>query len=403
MLKKQKLTAAVAIAMGGFGMAASVAQAGVVYFPYVVGSDTVTTIISIINTEGSTPRGVNDKLHYTFYSKTLGEGETEADLNAKGCNEWNQYLPTSKNDIVTFDLAGTFAGAASGVMFQDASTATQPRNDGYTGAGQWDMGAEYDPFRGYMVVEHAADMTLTNGTSTGGLYGEAIIFEFGSGASWGYQAMANVGQESATGMPANTQYDFRRFASASPSYVPLFPVANESDPYTTKFMVTPLWTPNGVPNMMPTTSGTGDDNVNAATISMTAADFAESSAAIFDRDENPISGSSPKEVVCVGAVMAEDLVSISGVSNLGQGGWAGVTNYSTFGPFSTSQADLQEASNCESSIDRNEDYSYSCSATAVLFKVEFGNTDAIGGLPETTGGTYNNAILLSPHPWIDLR
>ncbi len=54
-------------------------------------------------------------------------------------------------------------------------------------------------------------------------------------------------------------------------------------------------------------------------------DTATTNDVMFDRDENPVSGQTPRTVTCVGAVLVDDLLSAGALQEIGQyGGWSGV-------------------------------------------------------------------------------
>ena len=93
--KLNKIAAAMAVGLGTSVVGMNVAQADEILFPYVVASDTVTTILSVINDDDFTV----PSLHYRYYYQTN---------NGAPCAEANYKQPTSKNDVVTFDIGGVF-------------------------------------------------------------------------------------------------------------------------------------------------------------------------------------------------------------------------------------------------------------------------------------------------------
>lgn len=385
MLKRSKLNAAVAIAIGGTAAVMGSAQAGVLYFPYVVNSATTTTIASVINTLGNKP-GVagEDQLHYIYYYKQYDGVMTDDEYNAMVCEEFNRDLPTSYHDIQSIDLSGMITSGVDGVLFNDPSTNNNwdlPGNDFALGRG---LGAH----RGVMLVEHASTMPNVSST-TMGLYGEAILFDWGNGASWGYQAFANPGFEEAENTGADQQYDFTNDMSASPSYVALFPFENEGA-FATKFMVTPQFKAFDRPDAAPASASPGAVNANTASIWLSTEDFG--AAAAYDRDENPWSGTRKKSVTCVGAVRAQDLVTAPVETNLGDGGWAGVNNAASF-DLARAPDTIENDDVCTTGVDAGLDTTGTCSSAAIIFKVEYGSTSSI---EPGTDGTYNNGLYLRP-------
>jgi hypothetical protein len=352
MLNQKKLTVAIAIAVGASAAAIGSASAGQLFFPQAVVSDTVTTVVSVINTKEATDPRVAETLHYRYYYKVYDPAifADEHEFNEYYCEETNRYLPTSKYDIQTIDLAGAITEPdAQGVMFNDPSV-----NNQWEGRGDYAMARTVGkPHRGYLVVEHSEDMNV----SDAGLYGEAVVFEFGSGAAWGYQGFWKDGGE-------GDACDFSRASSNSPSHVAIFPF--DADTVSTRFQVTPLYDTDGVPDVCP-----DDMNDNSAYIELEA-DYGNN-VVMFDRDENPFSGAKKKEIVCVGSVLASELVTEGTVASVADGGWTGVVNYAK--------------------IERPDGSTYEIEPAALIFKLEFGLTEDIsGGAP----GIYNNAFYLHP-------
>jgi hypothetical protein len=364
MLNQKKLTVAVAVALGTSAAALSTAQAGQLFFPQSAVSDTVTTIFSVINTLDK------DSLHYRYYYKVkppaTGDAEADEDAwNALYCEEVNTYLPTSKYDIQTIDITGALDSGVDGVLFNDPSFNNQWQQQGANYALGRGVGK---PHRGYLIVEHRADGSVPEKWS--GLYGEAIIFEFGSGASWGYQGFNKPGQE-------GDYCNFSAAASNSPSHVAVMPL--EGSEFTTKFMVTPLYDPKGYPNVCP-----DDSNWNYATVELQASEYYGDNVVMFDRDENPVSGATPKEVVCVGAVSAKNLINDGTQVLVPDGGWTGIWSYASGLNFGCA-----EGTGTGPSCSSWEEWE-----AALLFKLEYGFTSAING---AAVGVYNNAIYLHPY------
>ena len=276
---KMKTLAAAMIAAGTMGTA----QASSILFPYVVNSSTVTTVVSVINASES------KSLHYTLRQKSGANAED----NLKACTEFDTYLPTSTYDIQTIDLAAHFGATTKGVLFNDPSI-----NNNWKGTNK-DFaivktalgGVNSTPLRGYLVV----DTDTTESTQL--IEGEAMVYEFASGATWGYTAGRAV-----DGNFANDA-DITATSGQNISVKPW----GET---TTKFLVTPI----------DATMRNGNDAAGQnAVISF---GFAGTGQAMYDRDENVFSGSTPATVVCVGSVNAESLVSVGVKTSTPDGGWS---------------------------------------------------------------------------------
>jgi len=165
------------------------AKADALMFPYVVRSTTVTTLISVVNTAESVseacglPFSYPGRLHWEyFYKESIANGQTEI------CLEHDFDSTSSKDDMVTFDIAGVWnAGLA---MFNDLGSIpifvadfTLPVDN---------------PRRAFLLVDNNTNAYFDDdaGFQTnldGTLYGEAMIIERESGAAVGYIAYNAVG------------------------------------------------------------------------------------------------------------------------------------------------------------------------------------------------------------------
>lgn len=351
MFAKNTLASAVAAAIGV--SAVGIAQADSVFFPYAAVSDTITTIVSVINTtnnnwnQGGAPDATH--LHYRFYYKS---GDN-AGNNLALCEEYNEFLPTSMNDIQTIDLGGRFGATTSGVLFDDPSINNQWQQSGRDYA----FGRNVAPARGYLYVDNSDVNPLVDT-----LAGEAFVFEFGSGAAWGYQAHKS------------DDADYTFVASESPSNVAIMPF----DEITTAFFVTPVDF-DQAPDFQ--------NNYRARVEFVTT-----SRGDLYDRDENLISGTLPQDVVCVARIDASEMLSDGTRARLIDGGWGRIWNYrlvnagGTWTPavFNSSvSGGLSPAANKSLTDDG-----------AVVIKLEYNLGGTING--ESVGGTYNNAIMLAP-------
>jgi hypothetical protein len=367
MLQPKKLTSAVAIAVGASAVAFGTAQAGSLLFPQIAVSPSVTTIITVMNAGDGYERPVgseNETLHYRYYWKPWLDKTYNADdpntLQVENrCVERNRYLPTSKNDIQTFDIGNVaFGSAGRGVMFLDESV----NNDWDFNPVNYSLGDEatltdgQGAHRAFLLVDNFSEADWGPD-----LAGEAILVDVAAGATWGYQAFANSASE---------DFDFSDFASFRYSLVSYMP----SDEVTTRFLVTVL------------DGAYGDDMAaapdsryqNTAHIGLRVIDGLvepgnDPVPGVYDRDENFNSGGIDRPVTCVGAWDIQDLYPDAAFTTPG-GGWTNVTNYYVDYDVNGVDADPDDQ-------------------TAAIFKVEYGTS--IDGT--ALGGVFNNGLYLHPY------
>lgn len=367
MFAKSTLASAVAAALGV--SAVGIAHADSVFFPQVVLSDTVTTIVSVVNTsnENWNSSGVvgqpGTNLHYRFYYKS---GAAAGDQLA-ACEEYNEYLPTSQNDIQTIDLSGQFGADTAGVLFNDPSI-----NNKWKASGRdYAFGRNVMPARGYLYVDNQGGTNFTpNGEKS--LTGEAFVFEFGSGAAWGYQAYSRDGLPH-TGA-AGDGSDYTLSASESPANVTIMPF-NE---ITTAFFVTPV-------DFDQAPDFTNDYRARIELVTTTRGD-------LYDRDENLVSGTVVQDVVCVARINAEDMLTDGTLARLVDGGWGKLWNYRQVkdGPNWVPAVFDAAASNGLAVAPSK----FASDDGAVVIKLEYN----LGGTfnKEKVGGTYNNSVMIAP-------
>jgi hypothetical protein len=343
MSTQTKLATAISLALGTSLAAIPAAQASSVFFPYVVSGGSVTTIVSVMNTGAlnyatngtiALPGAVQN-LHYRLYFKT----GAAASNNAAVCQEFNRFLPTSKNDIQTIDLGGWTGTTTLGVLFNDPSI-----NNNWVAAGRnYAMAAPVTPMRGYLVVDNATpvpEFTVT---------GEAIILDFQNRAAWGYEAYSR-----GTDL-AGTEFDYRPYASRNGTTVTAMPFAETM----TAFFVTPV-----DQNMAPPI------NNYTATIALQTIGDDGQDYALYDRDENPISGSLPETVTCVGRVDFTDLITLGALSVLQDGGWGSLINF------------------------RGTPAAPGVAPGAIVTKLEYNVGNTFNGDP--VPGVFNNGFMLDP-------
>jgi len=339
MLNQKKLAVAVTVALGAsVGFMSSAQATSSLFFPHVVGSETVASILTVINTaSGRIAQFTNGNLHQTLWTK-------DASNNLASCEDYNQWVTTSFNDITSFDVYGEFGQNTKGILFENRVTTNRVDNSNDP---SWSLGANTTlPQRGFMLVDNEDNSSITD---EGILRGEAFIFEFAAGATWGYQAANRV----AGG------YDYAGAASADNASIGILPY----DEFETALMVTPVNAPGE-------TQYVGN---LASTITLTQRPGGHEG--FFDRDENPFSITRKAQVVCVGRVDVQDLL-FGANGPTGQfldGGWTTV--------------EINQTGTTDSN--------------AVVFKLEYNMSDVFNG--ESVTGVFNNATHILPYGngWVE--
>jgi hypothetical protein len=145
----------------------------------VVKSDDVTTVISVVNTAQTWAESVglpfhNNRIHVEYWHK-----KTTSNDQDESCIEYNFEVTSSKDDMVTWDMAGHFNGGLP--MFND--TSNEIVNNSVP-----DMTlAVENPRRAFVIVDNYTDALIDAKTNVDGtMYGEATIIEHKTGAAWGY-------------------------------------------------------------------------------------------------------------------------------------------------------------------------------------------------------------------------
>jgi hypothetical protein len=180
------------------GALAKDAGADAILFPWVVRSADVTTVISVVNTAETDAEALglpfhDNRIHIEYWHKlTTANGQEEA------CREYDYEVTSSKDDMVTWDMAGHFNDGLP--MFNDDSNAV-------IGVPDMTLAVE-DPRRAFLIVDNNTqalvdsscdgDLTIFPGgganyygtgcNNDGTMYGEATIIEHKTGAAWGYIA-----------------------------------------------------------------------------------------------------------------------------------------------------------------------------------------------------------------------
>ena len=191
------------------------ASADAILFPWVVRSADVTTVVSVVNTaetdaEASGLPFHNNRIHIEYWHK-----KTTANDQEELCDEYNFEVTSSKDDMVTWDIAGHFSGGLP--MFNDTSNEVISAPDMTL--------AVADPRRAFLIVDNNTQALINSGCGVnydehdekdrfgcnvdGTMYGEATIIEHKTGAAWGYIAYnASGGQKDPFGDTDDLDLDF---------------------------------------------------------------------------------------------------------------------------------------------------------------------------------------------------
>jgi len=348
--KVTKIATAVAAGLGVSFAGMNAAQADALLFPYFAVSDTVTTLFTTINLadqDGTASNVRPQTLHYRWYYK---RGANAENLGA-ACEEFDVRRNTSPFDVVTFDASGKY-GDAQGVI---AEPKERQQKAVYPAGQSFAMMKGLTPARGWLVVDN---YDSPNAPFEGSLFGEVMVVDFAGGAVWGYSAYnaapntdlngvllrydfsdrnENAGEVIA-GDPFTGAVNARPNGSVSvPVTTAILPIASASTAgtVTTRFFVTPIahnavfHRDVAVPGFLSSVGyapNVGQLQPNlSTTISLSAVYTNTPNDVMYDRDENPVSGQSPKTVVCIGAVNVQDLLSAGALREVGDfGGWSDV-------------------------------------------------------------------------------
>lgn len=290
------------IALGvSIGIGSLVANAAdVAMFPYIIDSPAVTTVVTVIDRSGDVmtrdhgvirydedgnPSEDGGYLHWRLHYKE-GASATTAPANNAPCEGVHAYISTTPGDIKTVEMGSAkLTSDDSGLMFEGSSA------DNRTALRSLARADGDKPWRGVLFVHNADDET-DDYTVHGTVQGEAMIFEFASGASWGYNA------EISDSGGADDADDFIFAGNASNAYnaAPTVTLMPPSE-VISQLMVTPVsWEP------MLGQGGSSVDGWDNISVKVgLRADMADTVAA-FDRDGNPVYGGVDASISCVGVV-----------------------------------------------------------------------------------------------------
>lgn len=277
MKSKAFLAVLIAVAMLiSFGLSVKDAKADAILFPWIIKSNSVSTLVSVVNTAGTPVPGEYDSvLHYQYwYKRTTANGQTEL------CDSVSFKRPTSKDDIVTFDAAGNLGGGMA--LFNDPSP--------YGGAFRLNVEA---PRRAFLIVDNNTPGIVNRGLNLDGtLYGEAIVLELTGGAAWGYVAYNASGGETAN---QSAQVSFRDGLDLQGEVIGFEEYTQTTilppSVATTRFFVTPVESGEGQ------RIGTANTRVQLFVMDPSGQWY----GGMYDNDENIIDFDRRKNIVCTSA------------------------------------------------------------------------------------------------------
>lgn len=300
------------------------AQADQLIFPWITKSSAVSTIVSVVNTAGSSLgwnyQGIDQLLHYQYWYKvSTANGQTEV------CTNQSFKRPTSKDDLVIFDAAANISDGKP--LFGDTAR---------YGDQSFKLSAD-GPRRAFLIVDNDTPFFTTYGINLDGtLYGEAMVLEIAGGAAWGYIAYNPSGNSSANSQTAPVlAYDGldlqgeviggfpgpdvenlgepRGTGEVTP--VVLLPASALGANFATKFFMTPIDN-SGVPTDVPLPGALNDNNsldqrtgnANAAIQLIYTSLGGGFYGGLYDDDEKPIDFNKVKNIVCTSADSLRDLM-----------------------------------------------------------------------------------------------
>lgn len=328
-MKLTKIALGVALAAGTVAAQA----ADTLWFPHVVHSGVVTTILTVIDA-GGTNYATAQPHHMHYIYKVGFAGETSAQINAKPCEESDGLYPFSKYDVQSFDVGGVLSSNNEGVLFNDPGVKNAWAGKQYARSRNALVATGGVGTRGYWVVEDAE-------AAAGALEGYATIFDYSTGSAWGYRAET-------FGSAAHTPVEFSAHLMPPRETV-------------SRLLVTPYGT---AADMIPASTGYS----NTLTTGVVPVPL-DGSLAIVDRDENIESGTQTANVMCVGTVDLLYLTSGASRTHVNDGGWMKVATVPGTGGTGT--------------------------ANAVVYQLDFGGQGATNSQMNGVSypGTWNNLIV----------
>ena len=312
-----------------FGIGLKDVKADALLFPWIIKSDEISTIISVVNTAetdfeaSSFPISFNEIYLQYFFKQTTANDQTEI------CEEYDLRSTSSMFDLLTFDVSGHIDGGLP--MFNESDQANDP-------IPVPDYTLPYiSPRRAFLIVTNNTDALVDAGTNLEGtLYGEALIVNHQTGASFGYTAYnANPGGVSSEEYMSSQHLYFNNGRDRYGEVIgdgefgrTVFFPPNE---YNTKFYVTPIMPGPGIVGDAP---GQQVGNANVVVqfcwrpevddSGNPTGDCETNGAGIWNNTEGPLSSNVRKNIVCTTGDNLEDLITIATYEafvNSGKAGW----------------------------------------------------------------------------------
>jgi hypothetical protein len=301
------------------------ASADEIMFPWVVRSADVTTVISVVNTaetdaEASGLPFHNNRIHIEYWHKL-----TTANDQEEKCTEYNFEVTSSKDDMVTWDVAGHFNGGLP--MFNDTSNEVIAVPDMTL--------AVADPRRAFLLVDNNTESLVDSKTNVDGtMYGEATIVEHKTGAAWGYIAYNPFGiQEDPVMDAADFSNNVGQQGEVIGNYETTQTTLLNPNDATTKLFVTPIAAP-----IAPMAQRRGDINVRVQLCRFPERNTGTgipdpysgdcTGGGIWNNEEGGFSFTEKKNIVCTTADELVDFFGGAGTSAYtqwiasGKAGWA---------------------------------------------------------------------------------
>ena len=282
-----------------FLLSASMVKADALLFPYVATSDTVASIISVVNKDAS------GRLFIEYFHKIDLDHDSECESSGR------REIGSAQNDLVSFEANGKFEGSnpastKGGPLFNDPASEVSYAGDNFT---MDQTGAN----RAFLIV----DDNDTNGED---LYGEAIIMETAGGAAWGYIAYNAADDDRLT--PAFDVSSPENAGVVNDVHGEALDAENNTDGAPLTLLPGSEW------NTLLFVTPLEDDNQRLCADCSVEIEInrtgvgSDSDRGLFDRDTNPLVGSEEVDVVCVSGVNMNDLMpaTLQAIFDQ-QGGW----------------------------------------------------------------------------------
>jgi len=285
-----------------FGMAVKDAKADAIMFPWVIKSDNVSTIISVVNTAAL------DLIHFQYWHKINYPHIDDVNHQENWCEEFNFKATVSKDDLVSFDSSGKINDGLP--LWNDDSNQTL-FVDSFALAVDGSV-------RAYLLVDNNTAGTSLDGT----LYGEAMVVELTTGAVWGYIAYNSMaGEASSQDSPVYFEDGRDLLGEVIGVDETTQTIILNPNAVITKFFVTPI-----------TYGSARSPNSNARVQLCTRPDQHGDckSGGMFNNIEGALSFTNRKEIVCTTADKLEEFISTAAFVSFrdsGRSGWSYIVTH----------------------------------------------------------------------------